>query len=94
MTTNRPQGSSLSTERITVYLDTLLGLTKAIDISSLSCFSSARTAFIHELTDQQLDHIVGKALQLDLTDYIRYCYMEWVREYVGDSDKVEFGKCR
>ena len=94
MTTNHSQGSSLSTKRITAYVDTLLGLSKAMFMSRLPCFGSARDAFIHELTDSHLDHVVGRLLQLDLNVDLRYRSVEGIREWVGESSPVIFSMRR
>jgi len=57
MTTTYPHESALGTERITVYADTLLSLTKGRQYSNLPYFSNTRIlAFIHQLTDKQLDY--------------------------------------
>ena len=60
--------------------------------SALPCFSNARTrAFIHELTDKQLDYVVARLLQLG-HDEFSYSFVGAIRNLVGDSDKIEFGE--
>jgi hypothetical protein len=93
MTTASPQGSSLSTECITAYVDTLLCLTKGLKEGVDSSFDPARIAFIRQLTDQELDHVVGTVIQLDLPDHVRFCYREWLREYISEEERVIQGKC-
>lgn len=74
-------------------MDTLFSLTEAISISNLPCFDNARNAFIEQLTDGQLDHIVGRLLQLDLDMIDRYHHMEWIRKYLDHDESVAFENC-
>jgi hypothetical protein len=91
MTTTHPHESALTTERITAYADTLLSLTKGRQMINHPCFALARTkAFIHELTDKQLDHVVARLLQLSHDGLIRYSFVGAIRNLVGDSDAIEF----
>ena len=86
MTTTYLHESAISTQRITVYADTLLSLTKGRQYSNLPCFSNARTrAFIHELTDKQLDYVVARLLQLGHDKSV-------IRHHVGDSAEIELGE--
>jgi hypothetical protein len=92
MTTTHPHESALSTERITAYADALLSLTKGKQMINHPCFCLARTkAFIHELTDKQLDYVVARLLQLG-HDEFSYSFVGAIRNLVGDSDKIEFGE--
>ena len=86
MTTTYPHESALSTQRITVYADTLLSLTKGRQYSNLPCFSNTRIlAFIHELTDKQLDYVVARLLQLGHDKWV-------IRHHMRDSEKIELGE--
>ena len=93
MTTISNAESPISVDRITAFVDTLLSLTEAINISELPCFVNARNAFIEQLTDGQLDHIIGRLLQLDLTLKGRYDYLDWLREYLEYEEHVDFSEC-
>jgi len=93
MTTFYDPESPLKVARITAFVDTLLSLTEAINISELPCFVNARNAFIEQLTDGQLDHIIGRLLQLDLTLKGRYDYLDWLREYLEYEEHVDFSEC-
>jgi hypothetical protein len=95
MTTTYPHESALSIERITAYADTLLSLTKGRKISRHPCFGSARTAaFIHELTEKQLDYVVARLLQLGHDELVSHSFINVIRRYVGDSDKIESGESK
>jgi len=55
---------------------------------------AARNAFIEQLTDAQLDHVVGRVLQLDLNMHDRYRYMDWTRKCARNQEAVDFNMCR
>jgi len=93
MTTFHDPESPLKVARITAFLDTLLSSTEAINMSEAPCFDNARNAFIEQLTDGQLDHIIGRILQLDLTLKGRYDYLDWLREYLEYEEHVDFSEC-
>jgi len=48
---------------------------------------------MEQLTEAQLDHVVGRLLQLDLTMQDRYKYMEWVRGYLKYDEGVALEEC-
>jgi len=85
--------SPLSVDRITAFVSTLLSLTKAISISSLPCFTTACNAFKEQLTDDQLDHVVGRLLQLDITMQDRYKHMECIGKYLEYDEGVALEYC-
>jgi len=93
MTTFYDPESPLKVARITAFVDTLLSLTEAVNMSDLPCFVNARDGFVEQLTDGQLDHIIGRILQLDLTLKGRYDYLDWLRGYLDYEEHVDFSEC-
>jgi len=54
---------------------------------------AARNAFIEQLTDAQLDHVVGRLLQLDITMQDRYKHMECIGKYLEYDEGVALEYC-